>query len=156
MKIALFATHPIQYQVPWFERLSAQPGVDLKVYYALIPDAQAQGVGFGVAFNWDIPLLEGYEWELLPNARRSPHLHGFFSSSTPAAYSILKKTRPDVVIITGWQSLPLLQSLWACNRLAIPCLVRGDSNSLSKRSRLKSVLHPLLLSRYKAYLAVGK
>ena len=47
MKIAIFATHPIQYQVPWFQRLAAQPGVDLKVYYALIPDAQQQGIGFG-------------------------------------------------------------------------------------------------------------
>jgi glycosyltransferase involved in cell wall biosynthesis len=156
MKIAIFATHPIQYQVPWFQRLAAQPGLDLKVYYALIPDAEQQGVGFGVAFNWDIPMLEGYDWELLANARATPGLRGFFASSTPAVYSILKKTRPDVVILTGWQSLPLLQALWACMRLGLPRLMRGEANALRARRWWVRPLHRLLLSRFQAFLAIGK
>ncbi len=156
MKIAIFSTHPIQYQVPWFERLATQPGVDLKVYYALIPDAQQQGVGFGVPFNWDIPMLEGYDWELLPNVRTTPGLRGFFASSTPAVYSILKKARPDVVILTGWQSLPLLQALCACMRLGLPRLIRGEANALRARHRWIKVLHRLLLSRFQACLAIGK
>jgi glycosyltransferase involved in cell wall biosynthesis len=156
MKLAIFATHPIQYQVPWFRHLAAQPGVDLKVYYALIPDAQQQGVGFGVPFQWDIPMLEGYEWELLPNTRPAPSLRGFFASSTPAVYTILKKARPDIVILTGWQSLPLLQTLWACIRLRLPRLIRAESNALRARSFWVRPLHRLLLSRFQAFLAIGK
>ena len=156
MKIAIFATHPIQYQVPWFQRLAAQPGLDLKVYYALIPDAEQQGVGFGVAFNWDIPMLEGYDWELLANARATPGLRGFFASSTPAVYSILEKARPDMVILTGWQSLPLLQALWACMRLRLPRLMRGEANALRARRWWVRPLHRLLLSRFQAFLAIGK
>lgn len=156
MKIAIFATHPIQYQVPWFQRLAAQPGVDLKVYYALIPDAQQQGVGFGVSFNWDIPLLEAYHWELLPNAKPSPSLRGFFASSTPAVHSILKIANPDVVVLTGWQSLPLLQALWASMRLRLPRLIRGEANALKARRWWVRPLHRLLLSRFQAFLAIGK
>ena len=156
MKVAVVSTHPIQYQTPWFQKLAAQEQIELTVYYALIPDSEHQGVGFDVPFAWDIPLLEGYSWELLPNKRKTPSLRGFFSSSTPAIYSILKKTRPDAVIITGWQSLTLLEALWASMRLGIPRIVRGESNALRKRPWVVRMLHRALLSRFDAFLAIGK
>lgn len=156
MKIAIVSTHPIQYHTPWFQRLAGEKQVDLKVYYAFLPDRHQQGVGFGVAFSWDIPLLEGYEWEAVPNKRKTPSLTGFFSSSTPAIYSRLEKERPDVVIITGWQSLPLLQALWAAVKLGIPRIVRGESNALRKRAWRARLLHRALLSRFDAFLAIGR
>jgi glycosyltransferase involved in cell wall biosynthesis len=155
MKVAIISTHPIQYHTPWFQKLAAQEQIDLRVYYSLLPDEQQQSVGFGEAFAWDIPLLDGYDWELIPNKRKSPSLQGFFRSSTPAIYSLLAEAKPDVVIITGWQSLPLLQALWAAVRLGIPRIVRGDSNGLRLRPFLVRGLHRLLLSRFDAFLAVG-
>jgi glycosyltransferase involved in cell wall biosynthesis len=154
-KVAIIATHPIQYQIPWFIELAKHDRISLKVYYALIPDQNLQGTGFGVPFKWDLPMFEGYEWEALPNSSESPRLRGFFNSSTPAVYSIFKKERPDVVIITGWQALPLLQALWACMRLRIPRLVRGDSNALKKRTWWVKIVHRLLLARFDAFLPVG-
>jgi glycosyltransferase involved in cell wall biosynthesis len=156
MKLALFSTHPIQYQVPWFRRLAAQNGIDLKVYFAHLPDQGQQGIGFGVPFSWDLPLLQGYDSELLPNNRRSPRLDGFFSSSTSVVYGVLKKTRPDVAIITGWNSLPLLQALQACVTVGIPRVVRGESNSLRSRPWWTRSFHRLLLRRYDAFLAIGQ
>jgi glycosyltransferase involved in cell wall biosynthesis len=156
MKVAIVSTHPIQYHTPWFQKLAAQERLDLKVYYALLPDQEQQSVGFGEAFAWDIPLLEGYDWELIPNKRESPSLRGFFRSSTPAIYSLLAAAKPDVVIITGWQSLPLLQALWAAVRLGIPRIVRGESNGMRSRPFLVRALHRLLLSRFGAFLAIGK
>ena len=155
MKVAVVSTHPIQYHTPWFRELTAQ-NVQLKVYYALLPDQQQQSVGFGEAFAWDIPLLEGYDWELLPNKRKEPSLRGFFRSSTPAIYSRLTDTKPDALIITGWQALPLLQSLWAAFRLRIPCIVRGESNGLRPRSLVGRAFHRVLFSRFDAFLAIGK
>ena len=156
MKVAVVSTHPIQYYTPWFQKLAAEPRVELKVYYALLPDEQQQSVGFGKAFAWDIPLLEGYDWELIPNKRSSPSLRGFFNSSTPAIHSLFAQARPDVVIITGWQSLPLLQALRAAERLRIPRIVRGESNALRARPWWVRGLHRLLLSRFDAVLAIGK
>lgn len=153
-KVAIIATHPIQYQVPWFQKLAEE--VELTVYYALLPDAEQQGVGFGVPFKWDIPMLEGYEWRVVPNKRTSPSLRGFFASSTPAIYSLLSEAKPDVVIITGWHALPLLQALWACIRLGIPRIVRGESNGFRKRPFRTRMLHRLMLSRFDAFLAIGQ
>src|SRR2546426_8339064 len=151
MKIAVVATHPIQYYTPLFQKLAAQPSVEVKVYYALLPDQEQQGVGFGKAFAWDIPLLEGYDWELIPNARKAPSLRGFFRSSTPAIHSLFAGSKPDVVIITGWQSLPLLQALRAAITLKIPRIVRGESNALRRRSLWVRPLHRILFSRFDAF-----
>ena len=49
--IAIVATHPIQYQVPWLQMLARQPGVNLKVYYAILPEEAQQGTGFGIPFK---------------------------------------------------------------------------------------------------------
>lgn len=153
-KVAIIATHPIQYHIPWFQRLAEH--VKLTVYYALLPDAEQQGVGFGVPFKWDIPMLEGYEWQVMPNQRPSPSLRGFLASSTPAIHSLLSEAKPDVVIITGWHALPLLQALWACMRLGIPRIVRGESNGFRTRPFRTRMLHRLMLSRFDAFLAIGQ
>lgn len=156
MKVAIVTTHPVQYHTPWFQKLAVQEHVDLKVYYALLPNQQQQGIGFADSFEWDIPLLEGYDWELLPNKRSSPSLRGFFGSSTPAIHSWLAAARPDVVIITGWHSLPLLQTLRACMSLKVPRIVRGESNALRPRRWWVRQVHRRLLPRFDAFLAIGK
>jgi len=78
MRLAIATTHPVQYQVPWFRALAQVPGLDLVVLYAMIPDAEQQGVGFEVPFQWDIPLLEGYRYRQLENRARRPRLSRFF------------------------------------------------------------------------------
>lgn len=155
-RIAIVATHPIQYQVPWFQALAREAQVELKVYFALLPDAAQQGIGFGVPFQWDIPLLDGYAWERLPNARAQPRLGGFFASSTPAIGERLREWRPAAVVITGWNAAPLLQALAACARLRIPAIVRGESNALRRRPLAVRMAHRALLRRFAAYLAIGQ
>ena len=52
--------HPIQYIRPGISA-SAQPDLDLTSILCTSPIAHGQGqAGFGVAFEWDIPVLEGY------------------------------------------------------------------------------------------------
>lgn len=155
VKVAIIATHPIQYQVPWFIELAKQDAIDLTVYYTLIPDEKQQGIGFGIPFTWDIPLLDGYAWKLLPNRNKTRGLLAFFKNSMSAVYEEFSVIRPDVVIITGWHSLALLQTLWVCMRLHIPRIVRGDSNAMRYRSLPVKFLHRLLLSTFTAYLSVG-
>ena len=155
VKLGIFATHPIQYQIPWFQHLAAQNNIRLRVYYALLPNPTQQGVGFNEAFSWDIPLLEGYNWQLLANSVKRPGLDGFFSSRVSNVNRVFKKDAPDLVILTGWQSISLLQALWACKRSGTPCLVRGDSNALKPRSLPLQLFHRILLSFYDGFLAIG-
>lgn len=156
MKIAFVATHAIQYHVPWYRSLASKKGLDVKVYYACRPDAQQQGVGFGHSFEWNIPMYEGYNWQLLENKRERSSLDGFFSSSVANMTDVFRRDRPDIVVLTGWQGLPLLQALWSCIRLGIPRVVRGDSSGLKPRSVPIRSIHKMLLPRYDAFLVVGK
>ena len=156
IRVALFATHPVQYHVPWFQQLAVVPELDLKVFFGLLPDAAQQGVGFGVGFQWDIPLLDGYRWELLPNAAKTPSLGAFGGCDTPEVGRVLRDWRPDAALLTGWQSRMLVQAWWACVRLGIPRIIRGESNHLAPRPAWKQFGHRLWLKGFDRFLAIGQ
>ena len=155
VRVALLATHPIQYQVAWFCKLASLPELEVKVFFGMIPDAAQQGVGFDVSFDWDIPLLEGYPWVVLENVSSKPDLDRFSGCKTPEIYNTLKNWRPNVVILTGWHSLMLIQALWACLRLRVPIIVRGDSNSIRSRTIATQTGHRILMKAFDHFLAVG-
>ena len=155
-RVALFATHPIQYHAPWYQALAASPGFDLKVFFGMLPDAAQQGVGFGVDFRWDIPLLEGYSWETLPNRARHPGLGTFAGCDTPGVGRTLMEWRPDAAILTGWHSKMLVQAWWACLRQGLPRIVRGESNAMARRAPWKGALHKCWLRGFDEFLAIGK
>lgn len=69
---------------------------------------------------------------------------------------VLDRNRPDLMIITGWQSLSLLQTLFACRKRQIPVIARGESTSLKPRPVWVRTTHRFLLSRFDAFLAIGK
>jgi glycosyltransferase involved in cell wall biosynthesis len=156
VRVALFATHPIQYQAPWFQALAAQPNLALKVFFGTVPDAAQQGVGFGVDFHWDIPLLEGYESEILQNVAKRPSLGAFTGCDTPQVFRRLRYWQPDLAILTGWQSKMLLQAWWACVRLGVPRIVRGESSALASRPAWKRALHRGWLRGFDQFLAIGE
>jgi glycosyltransferase involved in cell wall biosynthesis len=156
IKVAIYATHPIQYHIPWFKMLARQNGIELIVCYGLLPNEIQQGVGFDIAFNWDIPMLDGYRWMILENASRNPDLSRFSGIRIRNIHKLFNFVVPDVAIITGWHSLMLLQVLIACSLKRIPCIVRGESNALYKRKTWIRLLHRLLVSRFSAFLAIGK
>jgi len=156
IRVALFATHPIQYQVPWFQALAARPELQLKVFFGQVPDAKQQGVGFGVGFHWDIPMLEGYESETLENVARRPSLGVFGGCDTPQVAQRLRDWKPDLAILTGWQSKMLVQAWWACVRLGVPRIVRGESNAMPARTQWKRTAHRVWLRGFDRFLAIGK
>ena len=155
MRLLAVETHPIQYKAPLFRRLAAHPDLDLTVLYAMNPDAAQQGAGFGVPFVWDMPLLEGYAHEVLENRAKHPSVTTFSGCDTPGIRRRLRRDPPDAVLVNGWVSKTCLQALWACKRLGIPCLVRGEANLLRPRAAWKHALHGLLLRQYNGYLAIG-
>lgn len=155
-RLAIITTHPIQYQVPWFRRLAQGGEIDLTVFFCMLPDARQQGDGFGVEFQWDVPLLEGYPYRVLNNVARQPSLTAFSGCDTPEVGEIVKRGGYDAVLVNGWVVKSCLQALWACRRHGIPCIVRGESNALRPRAWHKRLVHRLLLSQYSAFLAIGK
>lgn len=154
--VVVLATHPIQYHIPWFRALSETEGLAVTVLFSMLPDEQQQGVGFGVNFSWDIPMLDGYQWTKLLNTARKQSLASFFGVNTPRVFELLANRRPDIVVLTGWQGYSLIQGYWAALRLRIPVVMRAESNALRARPWWKRIIHRLLLSQIDAALAIGK
>jgi glycosyltransferase involved in cell wall biosynthesis len=131
IRLTVVQTHPVQYYAPWFRHIAARcPELDLTVLYATAPTAAQQGVGFGVSFQWDTPLVEGYRCRILRAARprESVHSERFWGLDVPEIGAALGESRPDVALIPGWHSVTLARALWACRRARIPTLYRGDTH----------------------------
>ncbi len=154
-RIVALATHPIQYHAPWFRALVAE-GVDLHVLFACLPDATRQAEGFGGSFRWDVPLLDGYPWTVLSQARQAPELGRFAGLRSRQIGRGLAALSPDVVLLTGWNALPLLQGLRAAVQIGVPTVVRGESNALRPRSAWQAAGHRVLLSFYDAFVSIGR
>ena len=156
MKVVMVTSHPIQYQVPVFRHLAKMEGLEFSVLFAMLPDAVAQGSGFGVEFEWDVPMREGFDFQVLENVARAPSVSRFSGCDTPGIANVLKAMMPDAVIVNGWVAKTCLQALWACKRLGIPCIVRGEANNLRQRPVWKRWLQGLLVRQYSACLYIGE
>jgi glycosyltransferase involved in cell wall biosynthesis len=154
-KLVFVTTHPIQYQAPVFRELTKFSDIELTVLFAMIPNEQQQGEGFGTGFRWDIPLLDGYDYRVLDNVAKRPSATHFSGCDTPAISDALQDLRPDAVIVNGWGTKTCLQALWACKRQRIPCMVRGEANDLRRRPGWKRVGQKLIVKQYSACLYIG-
>ncbi|HEY0579871.1 MAG TPA: hypothetical protein VGC75_04115, partial [Candidatus Nitrosocosmicus sp.] len=84
-RLAIVSTHPIQYYAPLFQLLASIPGVCLKVFYTWGESSvNKMDPGFQKQIEWDIPLLEGYEYEFLVNTSDNPGTHHFNGIINPA------------------------------------------------------------------------
>lgn len=155
LRIGVLTTHPIQYQVPWFRLLEADPRVDLEVFFCSLPDAEMQGAGFGVAFEWDVPLLDGYRYRVLENRAKRPSVVRFDGCDTPEIGAVVCSGGWDAFVVNGWMVKSCLQLLWACRRHGVPCLVRGEVNGLRPRAWWKRWVHRALFTQYAGFLAIG-
>ena len=158
-RLGILDTHPIQYHAPLYRKLAE--AVDLRVYYAhrQTPEGQAAG-GFGVAFDWDVPLLEGYPYTFLENVARRPGVDHFRGCDTPGIRRIIEQERFDGFLVHGWHSLAYWQAMRACWRTKTPLFVRGDSQLATPRRwwvrASKRPLYRAFIPRFDAYLCVGQ
>jgi glycosyltransferase involved in cell wall biosynthesis len=158
-RLAVVASHPIQYHAPLFRSLDAL--VDLRVFFAhRIGAADHAKSGFGVPFEWDLPLLDGYRSEWLENRATRPGIDHFRGCDTPGIGSALERGRFDAVLVTGWNLLTFWQAIRAARRLGLAVLVRGDSQLRAVRGIVwpaaKRVIYPRLLRAFDACLVVGE
>src|SRR5260370_33744515 len=100
MRLAILSTHPIQYHSAWFRALAAYSGLNTHVYYChqATPREQAEA-GFGVEFDWDVPLLEGYPHTFLKNVAASPGHGGFGGFDTPEIKEVIRRRGYEDVLV---------------------------------------------------------
>lgn len=133
LRLAYFVSHPIQYQAPLLRLITAEPDIQLKVFfYSDFSLKQHRDPGFDRLIEWDIPLTEGYEYQFL-NCWGSKQQKNFFQQ--PVARDIfaeLKVGKFDAIWVHGWSHLCSLQAVVAAEKLGIPILLRGESNGLQE------------------------
>lgn len=160
-KIGIIITHPIQYYSPLYRSLSAHPQIELKVYFChnQTPENQGQS-GFGVKFDWDIDLFDGFNYQYLKNVSSFPNVDNFRGCNTPEIYKEIKNQKFDAFIVSGWYVKSYIQAIIACWKTKTPLIVRSDSHLNTSRSYLRRIvkypLYRLFLSIFNAYLFVGQ
>lgn len=162
-RLAFIVSHPIQYYAPLYQRLARRTDIEIKVFFTWHDGRQAMpDSGFRRMVAWDIPLAEGYDYELVPNVSHDPGTHHFSGLRNPGLVASVLAWRPDVAHITGWAWASHLWAMRALSNAGVPTLFRGDSHLLD-RPRKRSgrwMLKRLALRRFftwpRAFLYVGQ
>ena len=159
-RLAIVSSHPIQYYAPLFRSLAQSGRVQPRVFYTWSQTAQAPvaDTQFGRNIAWDIPLLDGYEYEFVPNVARRPGTHHFWGLRNPGLVHAISAWRPEALLVFGWNSHSHLGVMRHFSG-RIPVLFRGDSTLLDPRSPWRSALRRIALRQVYRHvdiaLAVG-
>jgi glycosyltransferase involved in cell wall biosynthesis len=152
MRLAFIVSHPIQYYVPIYRDLAkrarnqetgdtrqetaeddAAEVTALKVFYTWRDAGPALDEKFGKEFAWDIPLMEGYDFEVVPNTSPDPGTHHRKGLINPDLVARVRAWQPDAVHITGYNYVSHGQAIKELSEAGIPVIFRGDSHLLDGR-----------------------
>src|SRR5258705_3082651 len=103
-KLAIITTHPIQYNAPLYQLLARRNNIGVKVFYTWgesVLEAKYDP-GFKKEIKWDIPLLEGYEYEFLENCAVDKGSHQFKGIDNPGLIKAIQSYKADAILLYGW------------------------------------------------------
>lgn len=160
-KIAIITSHPIQYHAPWFRHLATQADLQIKIFYLWdFGVTEKVDAGFQQALRWDVPLLDGYDSEFVPNTSAAPGTDRFGGLRNPSLYDQVLAFAPDTVLMFGYNYASLLWFLARWTKRQAPLIFRGDSHRLVSHNGAKEWARRAIITqifrRFSAFLYVGK
>lgn len=160
VRLAILSTHPVQYNAPMFALLAQSNQLDIKVFYTWSQSQESLfDKDFGKQIQWDIPLLEGYSYQFVPNKSANPGLHSFQGIDCPDLIEQLKDWNAEALLVFGWNFKAHLKAM-RYFKGKIPVYFRGDSTLLDEHAGLKAMIRRTVLRfvyRYADYaFYVGK
>jgi len=146
MRLAVIATHPVQYNAPWFRLLAETTDIIVKVFYTWSQSEQGSKYdpGFGIDIEWDIPLLNGYDFEFVFNVASRPGSDHFFGVENPGLIKTIDDWKPNALLVFGWNFKSHLKAMRHFKG-KIPIIFRGDSTLLDSDSPIKKFLRQRVL-----------
>jgi glycosyltransferase involved in cell wall biosynthesis len=161
MKLLVFDSHPVQYRVPVWRILAADPFSEIHVGYA--SDCSVRGTmdsGFGREVAWDDPVLEGYPFTILSCENGKP-LSGWNSITGKGVEDLLLHIRPDAVLLTGLNYRYDLVAYLMAIRHGIPLWLRCETQDHAVfrsawKGALRSLVYRLLYKGFSRIFYIGE
>ena len=134
-RLAIITTHPIQYNAPWFKLLNERGIIQIKVFYTWGEEVlrKKYDPGFDKNIEWDIPLLEGYEYTFVQNISKQPGSHHFIGIDNPTLIADIEDWNSTAILVFGWSFKSHLKALRHFKGKK-KILFRGDSNLLDEEA----------------------
>jgi glycosyltransferase involved in cell wall biosynthesis len=146
VKVVFVISHPIQYYVPLLQGLSSNAKIDIHVLYTWGKESMIKfDPGFNKVIEWDLPLLDGYNYEFLENVAADPGTHHFKGIDNPSIVNRIIDLKPDKLVLFGWSFKSHLKVLRKFSN-KIPIYFRGDSHLLNDSGTIKSSLRRIYLT----------
>lgn len=161
-RLAIITTHPIQYNAPLFRLLQSRGKVDVKVFYTHGRSAfvERRDPGFGTVFKWDIPLLDGYDYEFQETIVRRFPGRPFLDVDSPKLIERVRLWGADAILVNTWNTHSHLRAM-RYFKGKVPVYFRGESTliddppGLSARKALRRIFLRWVYSHVDVALCIG-
>jgi glycosyltransferase involved in cell wall biosynthesis len=156
-RLAILATHPVQYQCPLWAAVAGSGGVDVKVFFG--SDFSIRGyedAGFASAVAWSPLLIEGFDHAFSGTAKWHPVLF----RAGRAIHSQLAEFGPTDVLLNAYLPAFYWQGLRWARRAGVRVHFRGDTTDVDRDRSLpvrlcRNALLRLFYSQIDSFCAVG-
>jgi glycosyltransferase involved in cell wall biosynthesis len=151
--LAILTTHPIQYQVPFWQALAKDGRVPFEVWYltdhGTKPSLDRE---FGKTFAWDIETLAGYPHRIIETAKGATP-HSFWKCRLRERLrDRLRQSAVTALWVQGWQVAAYWQGVREARAAGAEVWLRGESNDLAPAGWWKRPLKRLALERLFAHV----
>jgi glycosyltransferase involved in cell wall biosynthesis len=150
VRVTVVSPEPTPYRSPLFDRVAARTEVDLTVVYAA-------------------RTVAGRTWSVTPRhaaiflgGARLPGLRSILRHDypvTPAIGRVLRRSRPEVVVVSGWSTFAAQAALAWCRTRKIPYVLLVESHDLGPRPgwrrAVKGAVVPPIVRGAAGVLVVG-
>jgi glycosyltransferase involved in cell wall biosynthesis len=149
-RVLVVAAHPVQYASANFREMARHPRLDPKVAYCSLRGAEpGLDPEFGTTVQWDVPLLDGYDWVRVPN--RGKGGESFLGLWNPGLWKLVRSEPFDALIcLVSYQRASFWLCYFAARSRGIPFYFGTDASSFAPRAPrpwklfLKRLLWPRL------------
>ncbi len=133
-RVLAIGSHPVQYMAPLLRRMAQHPQLDLSVAYCTLRGAQsAHDPEFNTTVQWDVPLLEGYAWQEIPN--HGSGAESFWGLYNPGLWKLIRTGKFDAVLCyLSYFCASFWISYFACRRSGTAFIFGTDASGLLPRS----------------------
>jgi glycosyltransferase involved in cell wall biosynthesis len=146
LRIAVCATHPIQYHTSIWRHLAATEGIKPHLFFGSnLGVREYHDAEFGTKVAWDTPLTKGYDHTFL-SAGSSIQKIDFGNPGSAGLKRALQSFNPEIVLLTAYHGRFHLAALFAARGIGAKVIMRHEaSDSAVTRSRLKGYFRDQLL-----------